>query len=254
MIAVINQKGGVGKTTTAINLAHALALLGQHVLALDLDPQGHLGVGLGVPETNIPGMDEVLLDGITLDEYIIQTRGGLTKGSLDVVPAGPGLSNMEHVSEGGMQRGLRLKNALTSFENKYDSVIIDCPPSSGLLSMNALFAASDLIIPVSSDYLALHSLSSFMETLTFVEETRKRTLHKHVLMTRYQKQRRLAREVRESLQLYFPEQLMKATIRENVALAESPSYGETIFEYQNTSNGANDYRQMATEFTTERWH
>lgn len=120
--------------------------------------------------------------------------------------------------------------------------------------MNALFAASDLVIPVSSDYLALQSLSRFMETLQFVEQTSKRVMRKHVLMTRYQKQRRLAREVRESLELHFPEQLMKSTIRENVALAESPSYGETIFEYQKASNGADDYRQMAAELTTERWH
>lgn len=254
MIAVINQKGGVGKTTTAINLAHALALSGQHVLALDLDPQGHLGVGLGMTDRNIPGMDEVLLNGENLEGFIVLTRGGLTKGSLDVVSSGPGLANMEHVSEGGMQRGLRLKKALVSCDENYDSVIFDCPPSSGLLGMNALFAATDLVIPVSSDYLALHSLSRFMETLQFVEQARKCKLQKHVVMTRYQKQRRLAREVRESLQVHFSEQLMKTTIRENVALAESPSYGETIFEYQNSSNGADDYRQMADELTTERWH
>ena len=254
MIAVINQKGGVGKTTTAINLAHALALSGQHVLALDLDPQGHLGLGLGMSDKNMPGMDEVLINGEDLNEFIVQTRGGVTKGSLDVVASGPGLANMEHVNEGGMQRGLRLKNALDDLEESYDVIIFDCPPSSGLLGMNALFAASDLVIPVSSDYLALQSLSRFMETLQFVEQASKRNLRKHVVMTRYQKQRRLAREVRESLELHFPEQLMTTTIRENVALAESPSYGETIFEYQKVSNGAADYRQMATELTTERWH
>jgi len=116
VIAVINQKGGVGKTTTAINLAHALALSGQDVLALDMDPQGHLGVGLGMTDKNMPGMDEVLLNGEDLGEFITQTRGGLTKGSLDVVVSGPGLSNMEHVNEGGVQRGLRLKTALASFK------------------------------------------------------------------------------------------------------------------------------------------
>ena len=254
MIAVINLKGGVGKTTTAINLAHALALSGQDVLALDMDPQGHLGVGLGMTDKNMPGMDEVLLNGENLTEVIVQTRGGLTKGSLDVAVSGPGLSNMEHVNEGGVERGLRLKTALAPVEKDYSAIIFDCPPSSGLLSMNALFAASDLVIPVSSDYLALQSLSRFMETLQFVEQARKVSIRKHVLMTRYQKQRRLAREVRDSLQLHFPEQLMKTSIRENVALAESPSYGETIFEYQKVSNGADDYRQMANELITERWH
>lgn len=254
MIAVINQKGGVGKTTTAINLSHALAISGQRVLALDLDPQGHLGVGLGVSGQNIPGMDEVLINGENLADFIVQTRNDLKKGSLDVVPSGPGLANMEHVSEGGMQRGLRLKKAVSMLGKNYDSVILDCPPSAGLLGMNALFAASELLIPVSSDFLALQSLSRFMETLRFVEETCKRTLRKHVIMTRFHSQRRLAREVRESLQMHFPEQLMKTSIRENVALAESPSYGETIFEYSAKSNGADDYRQMATELTSERCH
>jgi chromosome partitioning protein len=249
VIAVINQKGGVGKTTTSINLAHALALSGQRVLAVDLDPQGHLSVGLGISDRNMPGMDEILLNGNQLDEYIVSTRS-----NLDMVPAGPGLANMEHVTEGGIERGLRLKSALKPVASHYDSIIFDCPPSAGLLGMNALFAASELIIPVSSDYLALQSLSSFMVTLQFAEKTCKRRMRKHVLMTRYHAQRRLAREVRESLQTHFPEQLMKTSIRETVALAESPSYGETIFEYKDVSNGADDYRQMATELTTERWH
>ena len=246
---MINQKGGVGKTTTTINLAHALALSDISVLALDMDPQSHLAVGLGVPEKNIPGMDEVLLNAGDIADYTVTTRK-----NVDLVPAGSGLANMEHVSEGGAERGLRLKKALKPIEEKYDAVLIDCPPSVGLLGMNALFAANDLIIPISSDYLALQSLSSFMTTLQFVENTCKRSLRKHVVMTRFNKQRRLAREVRESLQQYFPEQLMKTTIRENIALAESPSYGETIFEYQASSNGAEDYKQLATELTNDRWH
>lgn len=254
VIAVINQKGGVGKTTTAINLAHALALSGQRVLALDLDPQGHLGVGLGVSEKNVPGMDEILLNGESLDEYIVSTRNTMGRSRLDVVPAGPGLTNMEHVTEGGKQRGLRLQKALQPFLQEYDAVIFDCPPSAGLLGMNALFAANELVIPISSDYLALHSLGNFMATLQFVEQTCGKNLSKHVLMTRYQKQRRLAREVRESLQEHFPKELMKTTIRETVALAESPSYGETIFEYKGVGNGADDYRQMAVELIQERWH
>jgi chromosome partitioning protein len=249
VIAVINQKGGVGKTTTAINLAHALALLDLRVLALDMDPQGHLAVGLGVPERNIPGMDEVLLNAAKLNDYSVTTRK-----NLDLIPAGPGLANMEHVSEGGAERGLRLKKALKQVTNNYDIVLVDCPPSAGLLGMNALFAADDLVIPISSDYLALQSLSSFMSTLQFVEATCKRSINKHVVMTRFNRQRRLAREVRESLQQHFPDQLMKTTIRENISLAESPSYGETIFEYQRSSNGADDYQQLATELTAERWH
>jgi len=254
VIAVINQKGGVGKTTTAINLAHALTLSGQRVLALDLDPQGHLGIGLGVSEKNAPGMDEVLLNGEALHEFVVATRSGEGGSQLDVVPAGPGLANVEHLTEGGTQRGMRLKSALQNIATEYDSIIFDCPPSAGLLGINALFAASDLVIPVSSDFLALQSLSSFMTTLQFVEKTCGRSMGKHIVMTRFHRQRRLAREVRESLQEHFPGQLTKTSIRENVALAESPSYGESIFEYQAMSHGADDYRQLAAELSTERWH
>jgi chromosome partitioning protein len=249
VIAVMNQKGGVGKTTTAVNLAHALALSGMRVLALDLDPQGHLSSGFAINDPSIPGMDLVLLDGESIDSVVVEARE-----NLDVVPAGGGLANMEHVAEGGKQRGMRLKNALQDCGRSYDAVLMDCPPSAGLLGMNALFAASELLIPVSSDFLSLQGLSRFMGTLQFVEDTLKRPMKKYVLMTRFHNQRRLAREVRERLAQHFPGELLQTSIRENVALAESPSYGETIFEYQNVSHGADDYRQLAQELMGERQH
>jgi len=248
VIAVINQKGGVGKTTTAVNLGHALALAGRRVLALDLDPQSHLTSALGV-DVATPGMDAVLLDGAALVDYRVSAREGL-----DMVPAGRGLANVEHLTEGGKTRGLRLRAALDACDEDYDAVIMDCPPSAGLLGMNALFAASELLIPVSSDYLALHSLSRFMETLGFVEETLRRPLPRRVVMTRYHAQRRLAREVRGKLSEYFQGRLLDTAIRENVALAECPSFGETIFDYQLGSHGAEDYRRLAEEMTGAQWH
>jgi chromosome partitioning protein len=249
VIAVINQKGGVGKTTTTINLAHAFALSGKRVLVLDLDPQAHLSAGLGAVDLNMPGMDQVLLQGISIRDVVIRSRH-----NLELVVAGNALANMEHLKEGGVERGRRLQTALRKCGETYDAVMFDCPPSVGLLGMNALFAATELLIPVSSDYLSLHGLSRFMATLQAVESTLRRSLRRKMVMTRFHTQRRLAREVREKLEEYFPGQLLKTAIRENVALAESPSYGETIFEYQRSSNGAKDYSGLARELMLERWH
>lgn len=248
MIAVMNQKGGVGKTTTAINLSHALALSGHRVLLLDLDPQAHLTVGLGNVPPDTPGMDVVLLEGEDIDEVRLTVRP-----NLDLVPAGSGLANMEHV-QGGAERGMRLRNALQRCDCNYDAIVMDCPPSVGILGMNALFASREVLIPISSDYLSLQSLSTFMGTLRFVEETLRRPMTKRVVLTRYHDRRRLAREVREKLQEYFPGEVLETPIRETAALAECPSYGETIFEYGNQSHGAEDYRLLANEIMQGSWH
>jgi chromosome partitioning protein len=249
VIAVMNQKGGVGKTTTAVNLAHALALSGKRVLALDLDPQAHLTLGFGTVAAEAPGMDKVLLEGEEVDEVLVQARN-----NLDLLPAGPGLANMEHVTAGGVERGMRLRKALQCCDRNYDAVVMDCPPSAGLLGMNALFATQEVLIPISSDYLALQSLAHFMVTLRFVEDTIRRPMTKRVVLTRYQGRRRLAREVREKLQEHFPNEVLTTSIRENVALAECPSFGETIFEYEGQSHGAEDYRHLANELLHERQH
>lgn len=249
MMAIINQKGGVGKTTTTINLAHAFALSGKRILVLDLDPQAHLSAGLGSVDPDTPGMDQVLLHGISITDVVIRSRH-----NLDLVVAGDTLANMEQLKDGGVDRGRRLQAALRECSESYDAVMFDCPPSAGLLGMNALFAATKLLIPVSSDYLSLHGLSRFMVTLQFVETTLQRSLRRQMVMTRFHTKRRLAREVREKLEEYFPGQLLKTAIRENVALAESPSYGETIFEYQRSSNGATDYSLLAHELMSKGWH
>ena len=214
-----------------------------------LDPQANMTAGLGIHNNDSDGMDQVLLAGVPLSDCIVKSRA-----NLDVVPAGLALSNMEHETKGGKERGMRLKKAVAPCVADYDLVLFDCPPSAGLLGMNALFASTELLIPVSSDYLSLQGLSHFMGTLKFVEQTIKRPVSKKLLMTRFLKQRRLAREVREKLTDYFPDELLETSIRENVALSECPGYGETIFEYKERSNGAEDYRSLATELLDATRH
>jgi len=170
-IAVMNQKGGVGKTTTTLSLAHALALSGRRVTALDMDPQGHLGKGLGLNGEAEQGLDEVLLDGVPLEDNVLEVRERLR-----LVPAGERLAEVEMVAQGGASRGFRLNEALQGKMDNEDFIFIDCPPSAGLLSMNALFAAEEVVVPVSSDYLALHGVSRFMMILQHIEQALNRQM------------------------------------------------------------------------------
>jgi chromosome partitioning protein len=246
IIAVMNQKGGVGKTTTTLNLGHALAMEGKRVLLVDLDPQAHLSASFGPTYKRCDGLDKVLLEAVSMQDYTRAVRDNLW-----LVPAGPALGHVEHLSTGGVQRGWLLSKALTTAD-EYDVVLIDCPPSSGLLVTNALFAAEDLLIPVSGDFLSLNGLSRMMTIIEFAEKRLNKPLRKWLALTRYQGRRRLAREVRDKLLAHFPGQLLQTPIREAVALAESPGHAMTIFEYQRKGNGAEDYRAMATDLLQER--
>lgn len=242
MIAVMNQKGGVGKTTTTMNLAHALAQTGQRVLAIDLDPQAHLTAGLGLVRKSQMGMAEIMLSERSPDEVVI-----LARDNVDLIPAGDRLGELEHMTAGGSKRGWLLRDALNEYAEQYDYILIDCPPSSGILGMNALLAAKEVLIPVSGDFFALQGLARLMGIFQHIESTLKLNTEKWVVLTRFQERRRLARDVRDKIKSYFPKRVYRTAIREAVALAESPGFGQTIFEYQASSNGAKDYKDLAKD-------
>lgn len=247
MIAVINQKGGVGKTTTTLNLSHALAQHDKKVLVIDLDPQAHLTAGYGVLRKEQEGIADVLLGEAELTDVITDVRENVF-----IVPAGSRLGELEHLTEGGAKRGFLLKEALKNNIDSYDFVLVDCPPSSGILGMNALLAAEEVLVPVSGDFFALQGLSRLMSIFQHIEETLKRKTKKWVVLTRFHERRKLAREVKEKILSYFPDSVLQTAIRETVALAESPGFGQTIFEYKPKCNGANDYRELAADVIESR--
>ncbi len=247
IISVINQKGGVGKTTTTANLAHALALAGNKVTVIDLDPQSHLGRSLGINGREYSGMDEVLLEQTPITRSMIKVRE-----NLHLVPAGADLGQIEHLTEGGSKKGARLKKALTGNLTDQDYILIDCPPASGLLAVNALLASNEVLIPVTGDYLSLEGLSFLMATIKNFEQKLGHKLKERIVLTRYHTRRRLPKEILAKILEYFPNKIFATHIREVAALAECPGMGKTIFEYRSKSNGAIDYKALAEDLMFDR--
>lgn len=243
VVAIINQKGGVGKTTTSTNLTHALAKLGKKVTVIDLDPQGHLAVSFGVVNPNRSGLDEVMLGDAEITEKLIPIRD-----NLQLIVAGPRLHEIEQLAEGGSKRGDFLRKALHENLNDQDFVFIDCPPSSGVLVANALFAADEVLIPMAGDFLALQGLSHMMGTIKRFEKVLKKKYKLSLVMSRYATTRRISKEVLGKLIKYFPNQVLNTVIRETALLAECPSFGKTILEYRPGSRSARDFRNLANDF------
>jgi len=244
VISVTNQKGGVGKTTTSINLSAALVLKGKRILLLDMDPQGNASVGLGVETDELEAtIYDVLLNEATAKEAIVTTESGVHVMTANGDLAG---AQVELLNEIG--RELRLKKALSSVQGDYDYIFIDCPPALNVLTINALVASNSVMIPMQCEYFALEGLSALVSTIRAIRETLNPTLQiEGLLRTMFDKRNSLSGEVSKQLQNHFGNKVYETVIPRNVRLAEAPSYGESAISYAPTSKGARAYIKLATE-------
>ena len=245
IIAIINQKGGVGKSTTAINLSAALGEQGKQILLVDLDPQGNSTSGLGVEKSNLEQcVYNVLLDDLPIEEVIIPD---VCEG-LDLVPATINLAGAEVELVSEMARENRLKDAVGSMRGKYDYVFIDCPPSLGLLTVNSLVAADKLIIPIQTEFYALEGVTKLLESMKRVKSRLNPTLDIFgILLTMYDGRTTLSRQVAAEVRNYFGRQVFETIIPRTVKLSEAPSYGIPITQYDPLGKGAASYSELAKE-------
>ncbi|MGA1980481.1 MAG: AAA family ATPase [Sedimentisphaerales bacterium] len=247
-IAVVNQKGGCGKTTVSINLASALAELGHRTLLVDMDPQSHCAVGLAVPEEQIEqSIYDVLIstsrsEPIRLAEILWQISD-----KLELAPASIDLSAFEQQMAGIAERESCLKNVLREMKDEYDYVIVDCPPAVGLLTFNALRAATDAIVPVETGYFALHGLSKQLETLSILCKRCSQNVDVKVLASMYDIRTKMAREILAELRSHFADKMFKTVVNFNTKIKEASSFGQPICEYDSASKGQRDFRTLAEE-------
>ena len=243
IIAIVNQKGGVGKTTTCVNLTAALTEAGKRVLLCDFDPQANATSGMGVDKTVSKGIYEVVIGDMPAADAIVHTRWG------DVLPSNKALAGAGIELITLEQRESLLRRALTPLRESYDFILIDCPPSLELLTLNALCAADSLLVPVQGEYYALEGLSDLMNTVRLVRRSLNTRLElEGVLLTMFDGRTNLALQVAEEVKHYFPGKVFATVVPRNVRLSEAPSHGKPITAYDRTSRGAEAYTALAAEF------
>lgn len=245
IVAIINQKGGVGKSTTAINLAAALGEMNKEVLLVDLDPQGNATSGLGIDKGQIPRcVYDVLLNDVPVEDVIIPD---VCEG-LDIIPATINLAGAEVELVSEMARENRLKDAVGSLRGKYDYILIDCPPSLGLLTVNALVAADKLIIPIQCEFYALEGVTKLLDSMKRVKTRLNPSLDIYgILLTMYDGRTTLSKQVVREVRNYFGKEVFETVIPRTVKLSEAPSYGMPITQYDPTGKGAQSYVKLAKE-------
>lgn len=244
-IAIVNQKGGVGKSTTAVNLGASLALLGHSVLLIDIDPQGNTSSGLGIDKRGLErDIYGVLLSGVPAADAVLPAG----VANLDIIPATMALAGAEIELVSALSRETRLKTVLAPLASRYEFVLIDCPPSLGLLTLNALTAASEVLIPVQAEYYALEGLSQLTSVVQRIREALNPNLRlTGVLVTMFDGRTKLATEVLDEVNAYFPDQVFRTQIPRNIRLSEAPSFGKPAALFDVKSRGAQAYLALARE-------